>query len=337
MNQAFSHIASVSFKHNFFSDGLFRPISIQIDEDTGRLMKNLSIIIKPYTGGFHILCADTSLLVSEGDSDVLNINFTCQDPYYINYSDLTAFAPSSTLLYFNNLNPVSVGNELDLRLHQNEYVSGSDMIDIGSQLLLIPDYKESNDYHFKAAYSDVKLDVYKNELGQFNISSLPIGLIHVYLNDEKVYEFYHSPNVWKKPLGILRLHTNNLVKDSQEEKVNYVIHFNNRSTIWKYFIPSKPNRDFHALSIINKAKTSVFKAPIKEIVNNTEMSVIESKEMLPLCEKYKESLQLVDGYDSNLRTGNTIIQHLPVPSPDQLYTDTPPSEEIFYSHIYIHI
>ena len=117
MSQNFTHIATVNFKHAYFRDGFFTSVNISMDADSRALMKDLGILLKPFSGGFHLLASNRDKLASENPEVSIKIHFDCSDSYYINYTNLGHYEPANDILYFSNLDAQFNSDEAVFLLH----------------------------------------------------------------------------------------------------------------------------------------------------------------------------------------------------------------------------
>ncbi|RIJ50501.1 hypothetical protein D1614_00770 [Maribellus luteus] len=338
MKQSFTHILTVQFDHSYFHDNKFKPIQISYEAPTSQLLKNYEIIIKPFPGGFHLLTTDPDLLQSDNESASLKFRFTCSDAYFINYSDLPRFDLRNHLFYFNNLAP-HLETPDTLFLHAEKYVSINDIVVITSQTI------QTKEKEGEVSFQDVRgtpLAPWRSNQSPpgtaYQFTDLPEGVIRMRLKSNEEHKVYYTGEaMWKKPLGILEIFPDELHKQfAKNGKINYVIQFNNRSTVWKYFIVNPVYQKFQNLAIINKKKEQVFNDPQKQTLHeNTEAWVFESKEKLPIAELQDDSFQLIEAEEPTLKKGRIVIKRLRNASPDFIYNDEKQLTEIQYSHIYI--
>ncbi len=344
MRQQYSHILTLLFRHQYFRDNLFKSIQISYSESTAKLIQDLNIILKPFVGGIHVLVSNPDLLNRSNDADPIRLYINCEDPFYINYTELSTYNPTDTVLWFNNLD-LTVNSDpenKDLKLHKEGFVSENEIIKLSSNTISIDKFQTDKEYNFT--------DVFKNEISteflsqsksfsnHFVPSNLPEGIIYLFQEKQEIEKIYYYPKtIEKNPLGIVDLCTTTLLKQYKEQgKLNYTIAFNSKETIWKYFFVNPIYQKFDKLSIIDKGKEQLFSSPQKQYVHgNTEALVFESNNKLPLSEFSKNNFQLVDNYDKELRSGKVIIKNLAKPSPEQLYSDETKPNELVYSHIYI--
>jgi hypothetical protein len=342
MQETYHHIGTVVFEHKYYKSNLFESLDISLAEGTSKLLRDLNIIIKPFTGGFHLLASNPELFDTYDDEAALQLYLNTTDSLFINYTDLPEFNLQNSLFCFNNLKPSALNGSNSFLLHTNDFVGEHDLAElIGSQM----DISAFN------AIRNVKVsDVFGNELySQFisdssltnqnlDLHNLPEGIINVSVDDGEEKRFYYSPQrVWKKPLAVFELYLGTLFSQYKNKgKCEYHLRFNNRRSIWKYFLVSPVYKKFDKLSIINTDKEQVFNAPQKEFVqSDTEALVFESKNTIPITEQWKPTFQLIDDFDLNLKTGKVILKNLPSASPEQIFYSGTKSGGTIYSHIYI--
>lgn len=346
MQQTYQYLMFVEFRHSFFNDGLFKPLQISFDTDALRLLKNLNIIIKPYAGGFHFLCSNPELLNNTSLRTPLRIFLECNDPYYINYTDLNDFSPATTILYLSNLARPSDSHNVPL--HSGTSVGSNEVALMTFGKFTLPKATQNNAYSFHDIFgNDISERIIRlpnNNAGEsvYKIDNLPEGLIKVIFENKELRLYYTPKAVWKKPLGILNLHLSDLyahfkkINDNGDFKLKYTLNFNNRSTIWKYFLVSPVYRNFVDLSIIDSNKEQIFNPPKKEQLDGMEVLVLESKKKIELKEFSSDNYQLVEKFDEVQKIGKpTVISSLPRAAPEQLYGNKLTSQETLYSHIYL--
>jgi len=340
MSQEFHLIATVLCKHPYFKDKMFRAIQFSIPQESAKLMNDLGILMKQISGGFNLYTANPNVLNTKNS---LKIYLNCSDTYYINYTDLPEHSIHKNVYFFNNLNTHESALENSFFLQNTEYVGSNDLLPLGDGLIEIPNYNPQERYTFHDA-SNIQIPrtyFQETELnsGKYIALDVPEGIINIKRENQLIHSIYYIPNtVWKKPFAILELFTSSLYQDFKtSKKANYIINFNNRSTIWKYFLADPHYQNLQKLSIVNKENGSFFNSNKTQILhNNTEVRVFTLKEKLPLKEYTDDYFQLVENYNPEVRHGNVIINNLPNASPEQLFQEKTQDEKIiYYSHIYL--
>lgn len=339
MRQIYSQLSTLTFQHQYFRDNLFRTVDVSFDESSARILNNLGIVIKRFHGSVNVLASDLQLL--ENEMGPIRLYLNCNDPYFINYTELPDYNPSGNLIYFNNLTANSGKNSGEVRLHTDEFVGINDIVSLTQGKISIPEFDAKKQYRFvDATQTEIPSQnvIPSFNTGDFLISGPPEGIIYILADNNEFTKYYFQPKaVWVKPFGVIELYPGNLFTHfSEQGKVNYLLNFKNRQTIWKYFFLNPVYQKFNNLSIISKGKQQIFNAPQKQpVLENQEALVIESKNAIPLSEFSDETYQLVDNYDPELRSGKVIHKSLAKASPEQLYVDTTQSDALVYSHIYI--
>lgn len=339
MSQAFNHILTFLFKHRYFSENLFKSVEITFGEETSKLLRNLDIIIKPFPGGLHMLASNPNLFEYANEIPV-RLYLNSKDPLFINYTELPDFNPAGNLLYFNNL---SVNTNSDsLSLHSNEFAGQNEVVGLSTGKIMAPKFEQGLKYRFTDVLGNTvpsqNLIQSANSPGEFMLNNMTEGLIRVKPENEPEFKLYYNPKtVWRKPLGIIEIFPDTLFKHyNVKGKVDYNLNFNNRKTIWKYFLVGPVYQKFENLSIINKSKEQVFNALETQQINENHQAVVfESKSRLPISEHSEDSFQLVEDFDPELKYGKVILKNLPNASSELIYRDEAKSNETIYSHIYI--
>ena len=343
MQQPFNHIVTILFKHQYFSNNQFKSINISYEKETSKLLRNLDVIVKSFPGGVHLLSSAPELMKLQGETEEpLRLQLTCWDDVFINYTDLPPYRPGDSLLYFNNQNINLKAKDNRFLLHVNEFVDKNEIVPIGKEKITIPQFDKKKKYVFTdVSGHEIPLQNIRQALpdsGDFYIVNTSEGIINIQEGETRIGKVYNYTNaVWRKPLGILEIFPGKLYEHFKEKgKIEYVINFNNRKTIWKYFLVDPVFQKFTNLTIINKAKEQVFKTPEKkQFHEEMEALVFESKNKIPISEFSNNTFQLVDSYDPKSKSGKVILKNLANASPEQLYRDETNSNEIIYSHIFI--
>ena len=326
---SYSHIVTVSFKHQYFKEGIFKSLNTSFAEYTPKIMRDLGLIIKPFPGGFYLLAAHPeSLNTNENSLQPIRLYFNSNDPDYINYTVLSGYNPSDTVLYFNNL----IDSTL---LHESEYVAIDEVIPLSSEKITIAEFEDSNNYIFMdSTGQEIPKDHFQQSTeksNEFIVTNQPEGLIRIFENGSEITSVFFVPKgIWKKPLGILDIYPGKLYQDYKKSgKQDYVVQFSNRYTIWKYFLVSPEYQKFKNLSIVNSNNEPIFYPPKAQEIANSMSWVFESINELPLLDYSEKPLKLVNEETTD------VLKSLPRPSPVQLYRDDKNSTEPMYSHIYI--
>lgn len=341
MQQPFSHILTILFNHQYFSNNQFKSINITYEKETSTLLRNFNIIIKSFPGGIHLLTAEPELLDLPEDTVPIRLLLNNKDSLFFNYTELPPYQISTNLLYLNNIN-AKFKNGNNFLLHDNDFVGQNEVVPVSNGKITIPQYDSNKKYVFTdATGQEIAPQNFRQSQpgsGDFFLSNIFDGLIHLKEGNKDVAKvFCYTNAVWRKPLGMLEIFPGMLYKHYKDKgKLEYAVNFNNRQTVWKYFLVDPVYKKFKDLTIINKTKEQVFKTPEKKTFHeDLEALVFESKNKIPFSELSNNTFQLVDGYDAKLKSGKIIIKNLANASPDLLYHEETNSSETIYSHIFI--
>ena len=341
MQQPLNQILKIIFQHHYFSNNQFKSLQLSFDKDTERLIVNLGIMIKIFPGGLHLMASEPELLEASDELGPIRLQLNCNDSRFVNYTELPAYSISNHILYFNNMNNGAPQKNNRYFLHEKEFANQQDIVPVTHGKITIPEFNAKKKYVFTgAAGEEIAPQCIRQsrpDSGNFVLYDFPEGIVEVKEGKKAITKVYHSPNpVWKKPLGILEIFPGQLYTHLKEKgKAEYIVSFNNRQTIWKYFLVSPAYQKFDNLTIINKSKEPAFKKPVKQSVHDElEALVFESNNKIPI-EEHSNGFQLIEGYDPKLKSGKVILKHLATASPDLLYRDETNSGEAIYSHIFI--
>ena len=341
MEQTYQYLLSLEFRHNYFKDGLFKPLQLSFDAESQQLLKNFGLILKSYPGGLHLLCLDLELLKTASKSTALQILLDCNDPYFINYSDLPNYNPLDTLLYFNNLNKPNFENS-GLNLHSDMNVGKRDAYKLSSGTLMLDTLEKKKKYHFKdESGKEIPDDIYikwikyrvkdKVEDKGLLISNRYEGSIHVFENENEIDKVYTNPNpVWKKPMAIVELFLSKMFENFEpNKKLKYIVSFNSIKTHWRYILADPMYKNLQNLRIVIKGQENEVFARLKD--NPSEESqypVFQSIKKLDLLEYSENFYSLMNDEKSS-----PIIKALPRAAPEHLVFGK--DKKTMYSHIYL--
>lgn len=338
MEQTYQHLLSLEFQHKYFKNNLFRSLQVSYDRDMASLLLDLGIVLKSYRGGLHILALNPELLKVNGTIPI-RLYLECNDPYYINYTLLPTYTPNENILYFNNLGVVPDASAS--KLHQEEFVGSHHVVPLSYGRITINDFSSDKRYHFHDALgNEIPMEHFRvshSNPQELSISDFGQGIVRQFADGEEGQTLYYSPNaVWKKPLGVIELYPGQLYEHyGKQGKLDYVLAFAARKTIWKYFLLDSVYQNFENLSIINGGTKQLFHRPKKTKVQDREALMFESTEGIELSEFSEDNFQLIDNYNPELGSGKIVIKYLPRASAEQLYHYPENSGEFIYSHIYM--
>lgn len=339
MEERFIHIATLQFKHEYFEDGLFRPLKISPTATTQARLSALGMFFKPFAGGAHIFISQQQQLVASEEKEPLRFELQCSDPLYMNYTELEEFNPLQEALFFDNLGAVNEDGSLVYRLLNDSFQSAPKILRKQSGIIALATFEEDAFYTFSRGKGDViPLDAIEQSdptVNAFIFYDVPEGIVRVYKNDEFMDLFYYQPSgLLYKPLGMLALYPSILLNQYKEHMntVTYAIDFKVRKTHWKYFIIQSRTPYLENLII----KQNEVEGNFQRLMAGEDTTVFISKKPIALSEKPKGSFQLMQKENPESEEDKTIIS-LPHASPQQLHTRDDASFKAYFSHQYIYI
>ncbi|MDO9554663.1 MAG: hypothetical protein Q7J63_19365 [Rhodonellum sp.] len=330
MQFSFTHIATLTFKHGYFSQGECNTFQLGLSEETKKCLLDLNLLIKPFDSGFHLLSGAPELL--EGEWRSLSIQLNLKDSFFLNFTDLPDFNPSNSLLYFNNIT-VSKSNNSDVC-----YLHPSPTVDRGSLVRLCTDVfpLEGFGSEEKISIVDALGNTIQKGLKADIQGPSELGYCAIHGETEKFGCYFFPNSVFKKPIGIIELFPARLFEEMDPTRtLSFNISFQSQKTKWRYLLTDSLFWKFDKLSIIDSKKKEVFFTE-KEIFLNGVGAIrcFESLEKIQMQDSHFGDFQMVENYGGDRRTGKIIIKNLPRASPEMLYHD-PSFKDALYSHIFI--
>lgn len=111
-----------------------------------------------------------------------------------------------------------------------------------------------------------------------------------------------------KPLGIISINFNRIKEE------NYFVHFNARSTVWRYILATDYLQALEKPAIINKDDNSVFLGPVEITLRNKKKVIsFTSKSPIGLSERPNRNFQLVENFTEGNGKFKVVLKQLPNP------------------------
>lgn len=339
MEERFVYIAMISFKHDYFRDGIFRFLKIYPTDSTRNVTSELRIVLKPFTGGVHLLVSEDYLSSVAREGGLLRFELRSTDPQFINYTELGVYNPAEHLLCFDNINTLLISESSEYLLDNESFQGASEILRIQNNSISLVRYREEALYTFyKSNGEAISFDFVEQQdimVNAFTFNDVSEGIIRVYEDDVLMDMFYYRPiGLWNKPFGILEINLGTLVEQYLRDSatVSYLFEFQARKTYWKYFFTQQSETSWKSLLIRCNGIDDDFTRSIAD-----DALTFISKRPMTLSENAKDSFQLVQKDISGNMEDKIIIAQLPHASPNQLYLPENNSNNAYVSHIYIHI
>lgn len=131
MKQQYHKALTISFKHDFFSDGNLRSLAVKPTAETELVLRNTGGLMVAFATGVHILYdslhygAERSRADFLEGGDSLKFLITNKDPNFFNYTSGFDTDISRSYFYFGN-NSCAVASSKEV-LHADPYVGKDDM------------------------------------------------------------------------------------------------------------------------------------------------------------------------------------------------------------------
>lgn len=330
MNQDFTHIASVIFSHQYSEAELFEGFLLGMSTDTSHFLSNLKVLIKPFKGGFNILCEEPELCL--GESNPVLIQLKLQSPLFFNYTDFGRMVrPNSQVFYFHLPNP---DEELE-RLHHQDFVSTDDTIAVLNQKNL-EDINAKNRLSENPVQDHLGNIIPASELVRYFFQTGE-SVIKVKEGKKETQYYKAAGNMEKIPFGLISMNMEALVLNFKKHggANPYQIRFKVRKTIWKYILSDKVFDKYSRLTVVDVQNKDIqFIEKEFEIQSAWKVRSFESSEAIPYRASSISRFQLLEKSTDDRQAGKVIFKQLPDAKPDQLH-QLQTNSDLEYSHIFI--
>ncbi len=349
-NERFQKLFSIKMLHEFYIDKMPRQLKIVPTEECRQVMRNYRLVFKQREAGGLVLCRGGELgqiLFQDNASMKLSFSIQSADAFFINYTDLP-LTSTKDVYYFSNLEENIGGNQQKL-LQKNEFVYSEDKI------AARPPYFN---HRFEEPISTSRLwvedaegnQVWEQDIQLGTLESYPIDLrydplgkyvlkadggysfdFYTLMGNPQLYfgfiDIYLTDNV---PLNYQAISEKNIVNQ------NYVIHFNNRSTRWRYLITSNDFNVQHGEFKVNAMSEKISFSDAKDVTlaNGLAAKVIVSDQIISLQEHPVDKFQLQMQKNGN---GIQLTINLPTPAIHSIKPQSIDDNQKIFSEVYVSI
>jgi hypothetical protein len=331
MQQKFQSIAFVSFTHQYYGENIFTGFSIQWHEETGRLLKNLGLLIKTITNGFYIASDQPENLASEDRTLLLKLYN--KDAFLYNYTDFQGeLSPSKEIVYFSCGH---LGHD-EGKLHVDEFVSMKDTATHLNQELIQLIQEELQDQDTQLIFEGVVLQ--SSDFTNVLLRDPDELIFEIKKNAQRKRYYKPSQRVASKPFGIVELNLA-LIYEAFKAKgscANYLIHMKSRYTTWKYILSDKVFEKFPHLMVVDATAEGVkFRESSFDIQEGWSVRCFESERQLPFTLNSENRFHVMEPSRLGSTEGRVIIKNLPHARPEHLNMLDKDHEKTSYAHIFI--
>lgn len=316
---------TIRFMHEYYEDGNCKDFIVQPTSSTQNVLTRYGILFKNLSNGCLLLYEATDDIGTPKfpvDEDLkLTFTFSLQNSLFLNFTDVTFSPESSSVYYFNNLNPAISGQEhtiVDagisapiplttniLRLTKNGPTASYVMI------------RDINDNGFKTKFNteldELKIDLSQYDDGKYTVqqydnSNTPLGTSFTF--------YYNSDLTGEMPYGIFEVNLDDNYDPTNP--VTYLFKFKSRETYWRYNILKNEANPPIAVDDISASTVSVKHEPDNPadkinfaIASGADPIIVHSANVVKLTENGFEKIRLY-------KNRNILLSNLPNPTADKI-------------------
>jgi hypothetical protein len=335
--------------HNYYAEQPSNDFKLEPTEDTLAIIKKLNLIFKEVNGEYFILYDPDKIDGFLGEVErKQNIKFTfllnCSNPYFVNITEIPVEGRSE-FFYFSNQHTNHIGE--NTYLHHSEFAGKADKVFVESNIEISGDGKKKL-VELKDDAGNIILTKNIESEEKFYISNknVPLGKYHLFVNGNFQRAFILFSNVpLKRPIGIVEFSFAGKIREEFIQGVkqneipfyNYKISFTSRSTFWKYFLVGKYNSNLKNTTIDSGDDKVKFKGPQEvKLHNGTDAIMFVCDGALPLKQIQEHRFQLKN-VKAGVLNGKTIMDRLPLPSPEIIKPESKDENSIIFSEIIVNI
>ncbi|MBL6445830.1 hypothetical protein JMN32_05900 [Fulvivirga sp. 29W222] len=346
--------AELKVKHNYYVKNLNRDVRFVPTTQSARLAEAMGVLIKNSENGislsYDVVNSDGLLHYLLNNEDIeFSFILTTTNSSFVNFTDM-ATESVGTIFYFNTLNARKIKDDNYL-LHKAEHVSKDDRLPIkkGDFYYNIESSKEAH-LELKDEEGRTVIDQKVTGLSKylFQMGRLKQGCYTVCENGKEKMRFAYVTQKLMRQTGIAMVTVSLKGKEKKEliatlEKgevlpsKEFTLHFDSRSTYWKYFIVSKYKLPLEKSSIHSEGQDIPFKGPDKvKLPNGDTAYLFEASTPLPLIEVPKYNLKLSKSKRAG-GNGEAYLNRLPTPTPDSIKPESRSESSKVYSELIVYI
>lgn len=345
--------AELKVKHNYYVKNLNRDVRFVPTTQSVQLAQAMGVLIKNSENGislsYDVTSADGLLHYLLNHEDIeFSFVLATTNSAFVNLTDMATESVGS-LFYFNTAKARKIADNNYL-LHKSEFVSREDSLTV-----------KKGDFYYNVESKEAHLEIRDEEgrtvidqkvSGQskylFQITRLPQGRYTVYENNKEKLPFVFINQKLMRQSGVAMVNVSLTGKDKAElidrlEKGEvlpskaYTLHFESRSTYWKYFIVSKYKLPLEKSSIHAEGQDVAFKGPEKVKLSNGDTAYLfEANMPLPLNEVPKYNFKLSKSKKAGAN-GEAYLNRLPTPAPDSIKPESRSETSKVYSELIVYI
>lgn len=308
---SWAKLFSVQCRHDYFRNGLCGDLEFIPTEQTALAMRNYQLVFRPNATGFSVLYKNTAphlqpiLRAPEDLKFVFQIR--CTDHRFWHYTDVP-FLPEFKALYFSNQQAAAAKSSERL-LHAPGIAQHADIVslrpkrfllDAGSpvapaDVVVLNSDNKAVDWQSPGRPQTEKASQFAIHLGHY-----PDGKYLLKVKGAKDVPIYAMDNPASR-MGMLEIfvpgasESHRFVQKGKLQEQQYTLHFQNRSTYWKYFLLpiGREELSFSEVQVSMEGEKLAFSKPEAAVVGEGKQAlVIESEKPIPLTESLSDTEKL---------------------------------------------
>lgn len=301
MLDQFKHLVSVTCIHDFFGETPYPHVRLVPTSTTEKILKNHRINWRLQQGGFSLIGEMTLIRDILTEPLYLWFSMTLTDPYWSNYTRLTA---SANTYYTDNLQP-------DSPLFHSGYPDASNPILCVTEGLEIPDPRA-------AAITLINKATGEAQKAKISVLRESTAWLHLKQVDEGVYTSPELPQLVFIKTDAAPLHPFLMCQIRitpallEQDPLKLQLRLPATDVLFRYYLPKESFKNSTELMIVNDQEEAVFGPMQERLVANKPMIHFTSLNAYTYLNHMTESFHLKkkNGSDKAI----TIFRNLPLPS-----------------------
>jgi hypothetical protein len=363
----YQEIFRVSIKHDYYKKKYSSDFTFEPSGYCRRLLKNYNLKFRPTAHGFAVfgdaekIGSNETLIKGFQDEIKFTVLMKLNNPYFLNFTDIPVKTEPHTIYYFNNLTNHQAQPDSDLLLINKDEIPK--ISSNQSQMIMSPaiytythtaaDPSKTGTLTFvdDGISIDKTLDNDNDKFNfQFDLSPFNPGRCQFSV-DAVADDFYAANEIYQESVfGIVEIFAKSAVPGNYQfvqstnivNRKEYVIHFTNRNTIWRYLLYDKltntlDDPQIHMTGVnFSREHTPTTSYPDDYALfkfTSVEAGSAVTEKTIPLKDEPMKDIRLSGSING---TSKDIFQHLPNPDISLIKPDKTDISKI-YSDIIIYV
>lgn len=349
----FETLYQLEISHDYYSNDKSRDFDVIPSPQTKNKLRDLGFLFRSGSSGCSVVSqvekSSMGLSAHRVPSQPVRFQFFLKQKRsnFLNYTDLPFHQLGKTIYYFNNLQVNVVdGNKY---LHPSSAgVTSADQLSLRKGNY---QYKTTGTEQYKIArlvYNDLDIEIEQraeNNEGefqfQFDLSANPGGRAEIWIDGSLQERFFAANQLDLAGIfGIVEIFYSQAVPAAYRflnssgiiDTQQYQLHFNNRSTFWKYIIINRTGADLDDPGIMHSNNTYTFSRDAAGSPPSNHTVFISDQE-IPLSQESIALLSLRKKFSTDNRL---VLDSLPNPGSKMLKQDQTDNTK-YYSEVFLYL